>query len=165
MIRKAKKEDATRIVYINITSWKETYKNIFPDTFLANLNPYDEINIEKCQNNISEYIVYEKDNQILGFARYGKNKKEYDDSYAEIYALYVDNNYHGQKIGTKLVNHIIKKISHKYKYLLISTLKNNTANKFYEKIGGEKIGTTDFILENKKYTENLYRFTCEKRYK
>ena len=162
MIRKAKKEDAARIVYINITSWQDTYKNIFPATFLDKLDPNDEKNIEKCQDKISEYIVYEKDNQILGFARYGKNKKGYDDSYAEIYALYVDNNYHGQKIGTKLVNHIIKKISHKYKYLLISTLKNNTANKFYEKIGGEIIDTTTFTLENKKYKENLYQFTCDK---
>ena len=89
MIRKARKEDAISIVYINITSWKETYKDIFPKSFLDKLNPYDEESIQKCINKKNEYIVYTKDNQVLGFARYGKNKKDYADDYGEIYALYV----------------------------------------------------------------------------
>ena len=158
MIRKARKEDAISIVYINITSWKETYKNIFPKSFLDKLNPYDEESIQKCINKINEYIVYTKDNQVLGFARYGKNKKAYADDYGEIYALYVDNNHHGEKIGSKLVKNIIKRTKNKYKYLLISTIKDNTANEFYKKIGGKIIDKCIFKLENKEYVENIYKF-------
>ena len=49
MIRKAKISDAKEIVCLNIKSWKETYKDIFPKSFLDNLNPYDENSIEKCK--------------------------------------------------------------------------------------------------------------------
>lgn len=156
MIRKAKTTDASSIVYINITSWKETYKSIFPTSFLDKLDPYDNVNIERCINNIGEYIVYTEDDKVLGFARYGKNKKDYDDNYGEIYALYVDNNHHGKKIGSKLVNHILKIMP--YEYLLISTLKDNKANEFYKKIGGKLIGECKFILEDKEYTENIYLY-------
>ena len=158
MIRKAKKEDAARMVYINVTSWKKTYKDIFPSSFLDSLNPYDEAIIEKYSKKIDEYIVYEEKGQVLGFARYGINKKGYSNDYAEIYALYVDNEYHGKRIGTKLVNDIIKRLKNKYKYLLISTIKENSANEFYQKIGGKKIGNCYFNLENKEYEENIYQF-------
>ena len=60
--------------------------------------------------------------------------------------------------GTKLVKHVMKLIKGKYKYLLISTIKENKANEFYKKIGGKKVGECKFLLENKEYIENIYKF-------
>ena len=97
MLRKAKKEDADRISYINAMSWKTTYKNIFPDSFLNNIDENDKNNIRKCMDKINEYVVYEED-KVLGFARCGINRKGYNDEYAEIYALYIDNDYRGKKL-------------------------------------------------------------------
>lgn len=158
MIRDAQKEDASKIAYINAVSWKTTYKNIFPDSFLNNIDESDEEKIRKYMDKIDQYVVYEEDGKVLGFARYGINKKGYNNEYAEIYALYIDNDYKGRKIGTKLVKYIINKLKNKYKYLLISTLKENSANIFYQKIGGKIIGECNFILENKEYKENIYLF-------
>ena len=158
MIRKANLFDAERIVYINTISWKETYKGIFPNKFLNNLKPNDPISINKCKNKIDEYLVYEVNNNVVGFIRYGKNRKNYDDEYAEIYALYVDNNYKRRGIGKELINYAFNKLKEEYKYVLISTLQNNSANVFYQKIGGKLIGTCDFILENNKYPENIYKY-------
>lgn len=90
--------------------------------------------------------------------KYGENKKDYNRTYGEIYALYVDSNFQYQNIGTKLVDYVLNEFKGKYKYALISTLKDNTANKFYQKIGGELIGESEFILENNKYKENVYRY-------
>lgn len=157
MIRKATIQDAKDIVGINIMSWKQTYKGIFPQEFLDNLTINDE-NIEKCQNKIKEYAVYIKDNKIVGIIRYGKNKKGYDDNYGEIYALYIDSNYHHQGIGKELVKYVIDELKNNYDYILVSTLVNNPANTFYQKIGGKLIGNSNFILENKSYLENLYEF-------
>ena len=158
IVREAKVDDANQIVYINVNGWKETYKGIFPQKYLNKLDPYDSSSIKKCQDKIDEYIVAELDGKVVGMARFGKNKKGYDDVYAEIYALYVDNNFNGKKIGTKLVNFIFEKLKEKYKYVLISTLKENSANIFYKNIGGIKIGESDFILENNKYVENIYQY-------
>ena len=158
MIRDAIINDARAIVLINIRSWQLTYKGIFPQPFLNDLNPNDEINIEKCKRKIEQYAVYEINNKVVGFIRYGKNRKNYTEDYGEIYAIYVDNKYQGKKIGTKLINYAFNKMKNNYKYVLISTLKDNSANIFYQKIGGEYLGRCNFILEGKDYIENIYKF-------
>ena len=158
MIRKANIKDAKEIVKINMLGWKQTYKGIFPQKFLDDLNVNDEVSIKKCENKINEYAVCEIDNKIVGIVRYGKNKKDFDDSYGEIYALYIDNRYQHQGIGTKLFKFAIDELKNNFKVVLVSTLIENSANAFYKKIGGNLIGNCEFILENNSYTENLYEF-------
>ena len=157
MIRNANITDAESIVKINIDCWKETYKNIFPDDLLNNLKSKSNDNILKCQNKINEYIVYVKDNKVVAFLRYGINQKNYSSLYAEIYALYVDKEYQDIGIGKLLVDYIIKLLKKDFKYVLVSTLKENSANTFYQKVGFKKIGNCEFELANKRYIENLYQ--------
>ena len=161
MVRKARKEDAKEIVFINVSCWKESYKGIFPQDYLDNLDVNNLESIRKCENKISEYVVYEKDDQIIGMARYGKNQKDYGDSYGEIYALYVRPDFQRQRVGTELVKYIFNELKKNYKYVLISTLKENKANDFYKKIGGKFIGESDFILDKNIYKENIYEFNLE----
>ena len=158
MIRKANINDAKDIVRVNVMGWKNTYRNIFPQAFLDSLDSEDENSIRKCQEKINQYAVCEIDNKIVAMVRYGRNKKNYDDSYAEIYALYVDDSYKKQGIGSKLVAFAFEELKKEYDYVLISTLVNNSANEFYKKIGGEFIGNCDFLLDNKKFVENIYKF-------
>ena len=158
MIRFAKKGDAQAIVNINVMGWKETYKNIFPQDFLDGLNPNDEVSIQKCKDKIKEYVVCELDGRIVGMARYGNNKKGYDSSYGEIYAIYVDSNFKNKGIGTGIVDFIFKNAKSSYKHILISTLVENSANEFYKKIGGEFIGTSEFKIKNNSYIENVYKY-------
>ena len=162
MIREAKIEDAKSIVTLNIKEWINTYKNIFPDDFLNNLKITDE-SIEKCQKKIKEYIVYEIDNNIVGFLRYGKNKKNYSEEYAEIYALYVNKTYQKKHIGSELIKYAFNKLKDNYKYVLISTLKENSANEFYQKIGGKFAKESEFLLDGKAYLENVYEFKLDKK--
>ncbi len=158
MVRKARLEDAKDIVYINTLGWLNTYRGIFPDDFLDKLDPYSLDNIKKCQNKIDEYLIYEIDNSIVGILRYGKNKKNYPDEYGEIYVLYIKEEYKRKGIGKELVKYAFDILKENYKYILISTLKENPANEFYKKIGGKHIGTCDFILEDNKYIENIYEY-------
>ena len=90
--------------------------------------------------------------------KYGRNKKSYDDSYAEIYALYVDDSYKKQGIGSKLVEFAFEELRKEYDYVLISTLVDNSANEFYKKIGGKFVGNCDFLLGNDKFVENMYEY-------
>ncbi len=163
MIREANLNDAKAIVLINIRCWQQAYKDIFPKEFLSKLDPNDKTNIDKCKEKITQYVVYEIDKKIVGFARFGKNKKNYDDNYGEIYAIYIDSSYQKQKIGTKLIEYVFSKLKKNYKYVLISTLKENSANEFYRKIGGELIGTCKFTLESKEYEENIYKYIINEK--
>ncbi|CDF10997.1 gCN5-related N-acetyltransferase [Mycoplasma sp. CAG:776] len=157
-IEKAQIRDAKSIVEINIKEWKNTYKGIFPDKFLKNLKEKEEESIEKCKSKINEYIVCKINNQVVGFLRFGKNKKGYNDNYAEIYALYISKDYQRKGIGVSLINFVFEILKFNYKYVLISTLVQNEVNLFYKKIGGKLIDKVIFSLENNEYEENLYEY-------
>ena len=158
IIEHAKVEDAKNIVAINIKEWKNTYKGIFPDKYLENLSERKEESVKKCKNKINEYIVCKINNQVVGFLRFGRNKKGYNDNYAEIYALYIDKDYQRKGIGTALINFAFENLTPNYKYVLISTLVQNDANLFYKKIGRKLIDKVKFSLENNDYEENLYEY-------
>ena len=158
IIREAVEKDAENIVNININGWKETYCGIFPDEFLANLNQKKEESIQKCKNKINEYIICETDGKVVSFLRFEKNRKNYNDKYAEIYALYIESQYKKRGIGRKLLEYSFSKLKAAYDNVLISTLEENTATKFYEKCGGKQIGTCCFKLGNNEYMEILYLF-------
>ncbi len=158
IIEKAKESDAKSIIKINIKEWKNTYKNIFPTIFLKKLSQKENESIKKCQNKINEYLVCKINDKVVGFLRFGQNKKGYNENYAEIYALYVDKDYQKRGIGTSLINFAFKELKHNYKYVLISTLIQNDANIFYKNIGGKLIDKVNFSLENNEYEENLYEF-------
>ena len=158
VIRNALEKDAKSIVNINITGWNETYKGIFPSEFLEKLEQKRDESIVKCINKINEYIVCEVNGEVVGFLRFGKNKKNYSAKYAEIYALYIDSRYKRRGIGKKLLEYTFSNIKDAYDNVLISTLESNSATKFYEKCGGCKIGTCSFKVDNNEYTEIIYLF-------
>lgn len=112
--------DASSIVKINIQEWQNTYQGIFPNSFLASLKEKEDQSIEKCQKKIKEYIVCKMGNKIVGFLRFGPNRKNYDNTYAEIYALYIAKNYQQQGIGKALIDYTFKILKSHYKYVLIS---------------------------------------------
>ena len=114
--------------------------------------------MENCKSKINEYIVCEIENKVVGFLKFGKNKKNYNEKYAEVYALYVDSKYKRMGIGRKLLEYSFNKLKDSYDNVLISTLQENSANKFYEKCGGKQIDTCYFKLGNNEYKENLYLF-------
>lgn len=77
MIRSANINDAANIIELNIKEWKNTYKDIFPSEYLENLDNLKEETILKCQDKIQEYVVFEEDNKILGFIKFGSNRQNY----------------------------------------------------------------------------------------
>ena len=158
IIRKAIKKDAITIVNININEWKNTYNNIFKDDFLNTLEDKRLESIEKCKNKISDYIVCEIDNSVVGFLRYGPNRKKYSNNYAEVYALYIDSKYQRMGIGCKLLKYCFNLLKNNYDYVLISTLKHNPANLFYKRCKGKLIDTCYFKLDDNKYEDNIYLF-------
>lgn len=156
MIREAVEEDAKIIVEINIKEWQNTYKDIFPKDFLNNLDKLKEESIVRCQRKINEYIVYEENNKVLGFIRYGINKKGFTNKYGEIYAIYVDSNFQGKGVGSKLLKEALKRLEKDFNYVLVSTLIQNSANEFYIKKGFNLIGKSKFNIESESFDENLY---------
>jgi GNAT superfamily N-acetyltransferase len=156
MIRPANINDAKNIIELNIKEWKNTYKGIFPSEYLDNLDNLKEETILKCQDKIHEYVVFEENNKILGFIKYGNNRQNYLNEYGEIHALYVLSESQKNGIGKQLINYVLENNKGKYKYFLVATLAKNSANVFYKKCGFKKVGNVYFELNGKIYKENLY---------
>ena len=161
-IRYAKENDAEIITLINVSSWKKTYKNIFPDEFLDNLcktkEKLDET-INKIKKNILEknnYIVAEYDGKVVGFAKFGVSKKEKFSDCGEIYALYVDNDLVKKGIGTSIIKYVNNLLFEQYDSIVVSCIKENSSNEFYKKIGFIKKDECKFNLGNEEYIENIY---------
>lgn len=161
IIRKAIVDDAKEILDINIQSWKKTYCNIFPKEYLDNLcsDPEEyKHSIIKMENKIKErdYMVAVSDDTVVGFCNYGISKKEKIPNAGEIYALYIKNECLKMGIGRELFFETVKILKSKYNKVIVSCLKENPSNIFYEKMNCKKIGECDFVLNDNVYKENIY---------
>ena len=149
MIRAGKLSDADQITAIKVDSWKETYKDLIPKEALNKITYEKEKEKYINKFNNRRIVVYEENNEILGYSFFGKrqnvNKEKMEDYTSEIYALYIKNDFKRKGVGTKLINHIwdtLKKENNE-KVLLWCLKDNQNAIDFYKKNGFE-------YLNNKK---------------
>ncbi len=147
-IRRAKNDDLLHIGQINVAVWHTTYRGLIPDQLL------DELSAEKQAERIETFInnkelhsfvlVAENDNDIIGYLIGGKQRGE-EDYNAEVYAIYVLQEHQNKGIGLKLIESAVKEF-HKMNFtsLIIWGLKENPYRRFYEKLGGNIVGTKIF---------------------
>ncbi|WP_298236952.1 GNAT family N-acetyltransferase [uncultured Algibacter sp.] len=87
------------------------------------------------------YIVYEENNEILGYA-YGSRfrpRAAYD--FVAESTVYVKHNVHGKQIGTKLYTELIRllKETNLHTVLGVLTIPNEASIKLHEKLGFEQV--------------------------
>ncbi len=147
-IRRAKEEDAEEIAQLHIRSRGSGVTGQFSsNNSIAERVVLIKASIKKG----TIYLVYELDNNIVGFicAGFPRDKLDYE---FEIYALYVDPEYFRKGIGKSLFEelaNITKDYANQHLYLWV--LENNViARKFYESIGG-KANLSHRCLEDNMY--------------
>ena len=155
-------KDIEKVAKIITEDWKIAYKGIIDDEYLKNLDYKDkEKSIrEKYQNQKS--IVLEE-GIVKGYSRFGENRDEEKDL-GELYALYVEADERGKKIGEKLLRKTASILKERgYKEMVIWCLKENKkARKFYEKMGGKLYKTRNIEIGNKEYAEVCYKYDLNK---
>lgn len=126
-IRKAKKEDVSRIAEILVYNYRTSYFPIFNDEkysfgkiqVLAVIKEYEKAEM------LEKVYVYDDDGIIKGFIQISLNEAE---------KLYVDTFFHSVGIGRKLLEFAVKEKNVEFLWVLE---KNLRAIKFYEKMGFE----------------------------
>jgi len=148
-IRKAKASDARGIIDVNVKTWCTTYTNIIPNEILQHRVDAMEESIKKCEQTVEaddNVLVAIQNEKIVGIASYGKTKTLSDESAGELYSIYVLKEYQGQGIGEQLFNKIKNILKNNgYKKIVVTCIKENPYNKFYQKMGGKII---DVIISN-----------------
>lgn len=114
-------------------SWHETYKGLLSQDYLQTITR------EKCLQIAMNYpentLIAQVEGQVVGFACYGKCADEEAQETGEIFAIYVLENYHGQKIGYRLMQACLECLSD-FQTVFVWVLKDNQkAVDFYEKCG------------------------------
>ena len=167
VIRNVRFEDLRNVSEIVVESWKTAYRGIVADEYLDSLTV--DQNYKKRINDYTEngFIVAERDNEVVGFCRYGFENaygEMFPDVDCELHALYVKPNCKGVGIGTKIINYVINEFKAKgYKKMILWCFKDNyPARMFYEKMGGI-YGTEGIITRGgKDYKEVCYIYDLEK---
>ena len=140
-IRKATCEDADKIAYINVTTWKDCYKGLISDALLSKRIVSNE-RVLGIQNSINAkdtiYWVAELNKEIVGFCCAGQARDENYPFKYEVHSIYVLPSAQNKGIGTALLNEFRKEINNEPFYLY--ALKQNVkAHVFYEKNGGKML--------------------------
>lgn len=147
LIRKVRNDDAKQYIELINSVWRDAYKNIFPEDVFIDREREKENRIknfaEKCYNDNKRLCYVAECNGIIVGAINGTIKSTYEhfleDDFADLVALYINPNYQGKGIGTKLKD-IFEDWARKNgaKKYIIGVLKdNNNARKIYESWGGE----------------------------
>lgn len=169
MIRSASEGDAERIVRIHLNSWRSTYSNVFPKEVFDKQESEYNTRVENIKNAIREgssnYALLEEDNMVKAFICYGDARGDKYKDYKEIYSIYIEDNNQKKGYGTKLIKYcfnIFKKDG--YKRVIIRCLKENTANEFYQKMGGKVVELEHSSVHGIDITECVYEFNLGDKY-
>ncbi|MFC9708086.1 GNAT family N-acetyltransferase [Paenibacillus sp. NPDC056933] len=161
-IRPAREGDVEAVAHVHTESWKTTYRGIVPDDFLDNLTKESRLsqwerNIRSGEKDQILVVAEEPDGEIVGFACGGKEREgklPYD---AELYAIYLLKEVQQTGIGQQLARHVVRYLhTLDMRNLLIWALEQNSACRFYEKMGGIPVQTQQIRIGGQDLTEVAY---------
>jgi len=161
IIRKGTKEECNDVAHVISIAWNEAYKGIVPDWYLKELLENEKERAEKLYNDFDKnsinHFVLEVNNKVVGFARFGPSSDCDFSKCGEIIALYIIGKYKGNGFGKFLVEKSIEELKlFGFDKIIISCLKGNNSNSFYQHIGG--IYVKDSIFKRLSLPENIYYY-------
>ncbi|WP_042147794.1 GNAT family N-acetyltransferase [Paucisalibacillus sp. EB02] len=149
-VRRAVMADAQGIAKVHVDSWRSTYKNIIPDSFLKNLS-YDK-RTELWKRNISRegnyvYVAENKEGEIVGFADCGKRENNSVDNSGDLTSIYLLEEYQGKGLGKQLLKQLFFKFEELgYTRVFVEVLEDNKTRYFYEHCGASLLRTEKIII-------------------
>ena len=146
IVREAKIADAPAIARVNLDTWRTAYRKFLPADYLAQLSYQKrESNWQEILSNVKNTgdfvcVAENKSGQIVGFAAGGCERTGKYVYQGELFAIYILEEYQRQGIGRQLVRIIATKLAElSLNSMLVWVLGDNSACKFYEFLGGEKV--------------------------
>lgn len=162
MIRRATISDAEGIAKVHVDSWRTTYKNIIPDSFLAKLS-YEQ-RTELWKRNISQqgnyvFVAESPTGEIVGFADCGKRKENLTPNSGDLTSIYLLEEYQGQGIGKKLMKQLFLQFQELgYDKVFVEVLEDNKTRYFYEAFGAEFLKSETIKIGGKELELLIYQW-------
>lgn len=169
IIRKADKNDAKKIVDINLMTWRSTYLGIVDEAVIDQREDERQERVERIQTRIeqdtvTELYVAEHKSEVVGFLSFGPSRetnKQFMNA-SEVYAIYIYEHLQKQGIGRKMIKRAVEVLHEKsYDQMIIWALKKNPNVQFYLKMGGQPLLKKSVKIGNKTYPEIGFVFDLE----
>ncbi|WP_408006194.1 GNAT family N-acetyltransferase [Pseudalkalibacillus sp. A8] len=159
MIQKAEEKDIRQIAEVHVASWKTTYRGIVSDEFLDLLDT--EQKVGQWTRNLAQpdpiLLVAVEGERVVGFVSAGKSRNEDLPFDAEVYAIYILEEYQRKGIERELIVHAVEEFKvRKWDSMLIWVLEKNDSKHFYEKMGGKEAGRAQLEIEGQLHEEIAY---------
>ena len=142
-IRTAQSKDAAEIARIHVEAWRDAYATLLPPEYLARLDPRIEAARwnRAADNRLENTLVADADGAVTGYAIIGPARDQRATPAGEIYALYVETDWHEQGIGRALVEAAFERFrGRRIAEAVIWCLEGNVAARgFYERCGGRRL--------------------------
>lgn len=161
-IREAKIGDAESIARVRVDSWRTTYRGLLEDEYLENMTPNQYVHM--WRNIIASagaqgytYVAESNSDHIVGFALGGTDRNGSQVYDAELYAIYLLEEFQGQGLGRQLVKRLAQRLLQEgYHSMRVWVLAKNPSRAFYESLGGEYLYQKTILLGGENYAEAAY---------
>lgn len=132
IIRGANLDDLITLNKIHISTFKNTYQNIYSDKTFNSIDEEKLLKIKK--RNIDNILLAEVNNKIIGYMNYSINNRDNIIETSEINAWYILKEYQRKGIGQNMFKYLTNNILKK-DILVYVQYNNYEAINFYEKLG------------------------------
>ena len=157
-IRPAVAEDAAEIARVHVKSWQSTYADILPEEILLNLNSNQHEArwwrsvLGRFRRNHFVYVAETGEGEVAGFSSAGPSRHPSLPYRAEVYTIYLRDEFHGVGAGRQLFASTVAAVGEvRGPSVIVWCLVGNSSRYFYEAMGGSlvarrpsKVGTANF---------------------
>ncbi len=160
----ATEHDAADIARVHVSSWREGYAGILPDTYLASLDVAEREQrwLENLRNGQRDQVltwIARGDGQVVGFSSLGPARDEDADRRAqEIYSIYLAPDAWGHGVARDLMRTMLEEVAPQAPVTLWVLSDNERARHFYRRHGFSADGTERMVeVGAQPYLEVRYR--------
>ena len=162
-IRTATPSDAAAIGKVHVDTWRTTYGDIVPAAYLAGLSysrresVWTEI-IATAPKTASAVVAETADGEVIGFANGGPERTGDGTYQGELYSIYLLESHQRRGVGRRLVSAVAQRlVDAGFSSMLVWVLEGNVpARRFYESLGGERVGSQVITIGGKDVVEVSY---------
>jgi GNAT superfamily N-acetyltransferase len=164
-IRAATADDAYAIADVHVAAWRETYRGIVPEEYLAGLS------VERRERMWSQilsdpafttgvFIATDDTGHVVGFASGGPRSASgpaYAPYTGDLYAIYLLREAQGQGAGAALLRAVAAWLVERgMRSMLVWVLAENPSRGFYAAQGGMPVGEEEIEIGGKRLVEVAY---------
>ncbi len=165
LVRPATVVDARAIAEVLVQSWRSTYRGVLDEAYLEALDV--ERQTERALRglvNPRQWTVVgtEPDGRVVGFCTVGPNRGAPVTHAGEIYAIYLLETSRGRGLGRRLFERAALRLESNGSpsFLVWVLAANGSAARFYERMGGERLGERPIDIGDRTYPAVAYAWTA-----